>query len=153
MNRALNCLTHLIVILLVFSCASQRGLTEKDLVISIESTPCMGDCPVYRAEIYSNGLVVYEGKEHVKMTGQYTGRLSRKELKQLRLAFEEAGFFSMEDEYVEPWTDLPTTWLYYSDGTRQKKIKDYSGAPEALKKLEEMVMEMVNRIDLNTSDK
>lgn len=87
------------------------------------------------------------------MTGQYTGRLSRKELKQLRLAFEEAGFFSMEDEYVEPWTDLPTTWLYYSDGTRQKKIKDYSGAPEALKKLEEMVMEMVNRIDLNTSDK
>ncbi len=133
-------LFFLIPILLISSCASQKGLTEEDLVISIEATPCMGDCPVYRAEIYSNGLVIYEGREHVERIGLYTGRLSRKELKQIRLAFDEAGFFSMEDEYVEPWTDLPTVWVYYSDGTRQKKIKDYSGAPEVLKELEKKVL-------------
>jgi len=134
--------TRLVFILLIgiiCSCASQRGLTEKDIVISIEASPCMGDCPVYRAEIYSNGLVIYEGRENVDKLGRYTGRLSRKEFKQIRLAFNEAGFFSMQDEYVEPWTDLPTTWIHYSDGSRQKKIKDYSGAPEALKKLEEVL--------------
>jgi len=106
----------------------------------------MGDCPVFQAAIYTNGQVIYEGKEHVEKIGRYTGRLSRKELKQLRLSFDEAGFFSLQDEYVEPWTDLPTTWIHYSDGSRQKKIKDYSGAPEALKKLEEKVMEALNRV-------
>jgi len=155
MNQILHKTTPLILIipiLFICSCASQQRLTEKDLVISIEATPCMGDCPVYRAEIYTNGLVVYEGKENVGKIGRYTGRLSRKELQKIRLAFEEAGFFSMQDEYVEPWTDLPTTWIHYSDGYRQKKIKDYSGAPEALKELEKRVLDLVEGVDLKKTN-
>ncbi len=113
----------------------------------------MGDCPVFRAEIYTNGKVIYEGREHVEKIGLYRGRLSRKELERIRLDFEKADFFSMEDEYVEPWTDLPTTWLYYSDGARQKKIKDYYGAPEALKVLEEQVLQLLNDIDWKKVDK
>ncbi len=155
MNQILHKTTPLILIipiLFICSCASQKGLTEKDLVISIEATSCMGDCPVYRAEIYTNGLVVYEGKENVGKIGRYTGRLSRKEFQKIRLAFEEAGFFSMQDEYVEPWTDLPTTWIHYSDGCRQKKIKDYSGAPEALKELEKRVLDLVEGVDLKKTN-
>lgn len=145
-------LIFILPILFICSCAIQRGLIEENLVVSIETTPCMGDCPVYRLEIYGNGMVLFEGKEHVERIGSYTGRISRKELKGLRLAFEEAGFFSLEDEYVEPWTDRSTTWVYYSDGTRQKKIKDYSGAPEALKKLEEKVLEMINGVEWTKRD-
>jgi hypothetical protein len=141
------------VVLLLSSCATQRGLTEKDPVISIEATPCMGDCPAYRAEIYRNGMVIYEGKENVERIGRYTGRMSRKELNRIRHAFEEAGFFFMQDEYVEPWTDLPTVWIYYSDGNRQKRIKDYSGAPEALKELEEKVLEILDRIEWTKREK
>lgn len=140
---------HILIfaVLLITSCATRKGLTEKDLMISIETTPCMGDCPVYCLEIFRNGMVAYEGKEYVEKIGYYSGRISRKELKQLRFAFEEADFFSLEDEYVEPWTDLSTTFIYYSDGPRQKKIKDYSGAPEALKELEKRVLKVVDSID------
>ncbi len=152
MNRALHNITTLILTILLTSCATQRGLPEKDIVISIKTTPCMGDCPVYRLEIYRNGMVIYEGKEHVERRGYYTGRISRKEIKQLRFAFEEAGFFSLDDEYIEPRTDLSTTWVYYSNGTHSKKIKDYYGAPEILKELEKKVMELLDDIELKKKE-
>jgi hypothetical protein len=139
-------LLFIIPVLIACSCASQRGLTDKDITISIEATPCMGDCPVYRAEIYTNGVIIYEGRENVEKIGHYTGKLSPKKLTKLQLAFEEADFFSMQDEYVASWTDLPTVWLYYSNGDRKKRIKDYYGAPEALKKLEEEVLALFDSI-------
>ena len=44
-------------------------------------------------------------------------------------------------------TDLPTTWVTFSDGTTKKSIKDYFGAPEALKNLEKMVEAIAEQDD------
>jgi hypothetical protein len=108
----------------------------------------MGNCPVFRAEIYKNGFVVYEGKQFVNRIGMYTGKLSSGEMDRLERAFAEAEFFTFKDEYVQPWTDLPTTYIFFSDGKKNKRIKDYYGAPEALKKLEQLVIERIETAKL-----
>jgi hypothetical protein len=41
----------------------------------------------------------------------------------------------MKDEYSEPISDLPTTFIQI----KNKKIKDYVGAPKTLKNLEKLI--------------
>ena len=125
------------------TCVSQKKLTERDIIITIRATACMGSCPVFRAEIYNSGFIIYEGTRFVDNIGIYTGKISKLNLVELKIDFEEAGFFELKDEYVEPWTDLPTVYLYYSDGKNRKKIKDYYGAPDELKVLEKKVIKTI----------
>ena len=44
-------------------------------------------------------------------------------------------FNKMKNEYVEAISDLPTTFICI----KEKKIKDYFGAPKELKELEELI--------------
>lgn len=132
--------------LILAGCVSQKGLTQRDVIITIKATACMGSCPVFQAEIYSNGYIIYEGEKFVENIGIFTGKLSKNTLEGLKIAFHEAGFFLLQDEYVEPWTDLPTIYLYYSEGKNHKKIKDYYGAPEELKVLEKKVIKAIESV-------
>ncbi len=113
------------------------------MVISMKKTPCYGSCPVYEIEIYSNLEVKYKGERFVDKTGAYNSRISTSQLEDLKTAFNDAGFFEMEDEYVSSVTDLPTTYVFFSDGKKSKKIKDYTGAPEALKLIESKIAELL----------
>ena len=45
------------------------------------------------------------------------------------------GFTNMKEEYSEPISDLPTTFIQIKD----KKIRDYTGAPKRLKDLEKLI--------------
>ncbi len=116
------------------------------LVISMKKTACYGSCPVYEIEIFSNLEVKYLGEKFVDKTGKYTARITQQHLDDLKSTFDEAAFFEMEDEYVSAVSDLPTTYVYYSDGKKFKKIKDYTGAPEELKSLERKISELLNTL-------
>ena len=56
---------------------------EKDIVITIQRSSCFGYCPVYSAEIYANGEVVYVGKENVKEIGERRFQISQETVQQL----------------------------------------------------------------------
>ena len=60
-------------------------------------------------------------------------------------AFEEAGFWDLNDEYTSQVTDLPTTWTTLVLGEKTKTIKDYYGAPEELKSLEALIEAIAER--------
>ena len=47
----------------------------------------------------------------------------------------------MKDEYSEPISDLPTTFIQIKD----KKIRDYTGAPKTLKKLESLIDQLYEK--------
>jgi hypothetical protein len=136
------------VFLFICSCKSAPKNTGddnrfKNSMITMEKTACYGTCPVYSIIIYGNGKTVYEGKEHVKKTGKYEKQLSPQEISKLFNAFECANFFDFRSEYTEEVTDLPTTYLTFEHRGFKKKITDYYGAPEELKKLEKLVEAIV----------
>jgi Domain of unknown function (DUF6438) len=104
--------------------------------ITLERTACYGACPVYSVVILGDGTVTYTGRTNVRVAGVKTKTIPAETVRDLAHYIESAGFFEMKDEYSALVTDLPTTYVTVTLGRRTKKIKDYFGAPAALKEIE-----------------
>lgn len=129
---------YLIVFFLLVSCASQKPTAAK-LLVEIQKTSCMGPCPVYKLQVFDNGIVNFVGESDVEMIGEYVATLTKEQLEELTTKFTEIDFFELQDKYVKRTSDFPTTYLTYVDGDRTKKIMDYYGAPDELKELENFI--------------
>lgn len=106
-----------------------------ELIISLQRTACFGTCPIYKIEIYTDGSGIYTGTRFVKNIGVSKFQLSKTDVNKILEFANKIGFSKMKNEYSEPITDLPTTYITIN----RKTIKDYTGAPEELKKLEELI--------------
>ena len=129
----------------VFSCGNSKEIpkSESEIIFSYRQTSCFGKCPVYNIEIYSDGLVKYEGKHHVSKKGNYIKHLSDEKIEEMIDLFLASKFFDFEDEYTSPITDLPTKYLGFTYDGKSKTIKDYHGSPAELKALHKVMQAIV----------
>lgn len=109
------------------------------VVITLERTACFGVCPDYAVTIYGNGSVIYNGRHLVPVTGIRTSQISEESVRILVTEFYRIGYFSLNDKYTAPVTDLPTTITSITVSGSTKKVIDYYGAPGSLKSLEEKI--------------
>jgi len=138
---------YLLAILLLYSCAATKNYTQDDILFSMKKTGCYGPCPVYEMKIYKNGFVKLTAEEHLDLKGEFYTKLPGSKVKTLVSKFKEVGFFEMEGQYTSITKDLPTTWIYFTNEGRQKRIKDYDGAPESLKDLENELSSLLESED------
>lgn len=140
-----------VTLISIIACKNSQNTTtsasQKDtnpIVFEMERTACFGTCPVYKITFYKNGQATYHGKQHTGKLGVYTAVLPQESIDSTIKVFENARFFDFKDEYKGNMTDFPTTYIRYSspDGKRTKKITDYYGAPDELKRLEKMLDEL-----------
>jgi len=141
--RSINGFLIIIVLAQLTSCAGSARFSEDHLIIEMEKTPCYGFCPVYTLKIDQAGHGIFRGVENTDHVGLFIFRLKKKEITGLRSAFEQAGFFELKNRYYKNVTDLPTIYLSYRFEGREKKIMDYYGAPQELKKLEKQIEALV----------
>ena len=130
---------------------SQRILQEPKLVLSLTKTRCMGECPAFKFELYNNHEASYKGEAFVPLLGEWSAKLTPEQYSYVVKQFTESSFFEMEDRYYQEITDLPSTYLYYADGEREKKILDYYGAPPELKALEKTVDDLNEKLNWKKS--
>ncbi len=116
----------------------------KDVIITLERTPCYGTCPDYKLTIYGDGKIVYEGKEYVKITGTQTAQISIDQVKAIVDEFYRIDYFSLQDKYTGNITDLPTTITSITINGTTKKVVNYYGAPKKLDELENKIDEITN---------
>jgi hypothetical protein len=112
-----------------------------DFVVALERTACFGACPVYSVRIDAKGNVTYDGTRFVRVVGRQTERIAVSRVVALVERVDRIRFFELEDKYRQLITDLPTTFVTVTRGGRTKRIEDYFGAPESLKKLERAIDE------------
>jgi hypothetical protein len=124
------------LILLAAAGASAPAQDGDRVQISLERTACFGKCPDYVVTLGWDGTVHYEGRQFVRVRGARTWKIDPAVVYALARDMEKAGFFEWNDEYTALITDLATTYTTLSVGPRTKKIKDYYGAPPALKEFE-----------------
>lgn len=125
---------------------------ELDAVITLERTVCFGFCPVYKLTVYGDGRVEYDGQQYVEVAGKQTSQLTPQQVKELLDLFEQADYFKLEDEYIAPVTDLPSTITSLTLNGKTKTIVNFGGclegsplpAPPALCELETRIDEVVN---------
>jgi hypothetical protein len=140
-----KCSTLVIVILCIFcSCKSSKKAqsthdTPDVLLIEMRKTPCRGYCPVYTFRLMSNGNATFIGEENVPRKGTFVKKISEKEIENIIDAFEKIPIWDLKDEYLARVTDLPTTYLTIEHNNKKKHIRDYYGAPNALKEFEEKI--------------
>ena len=133
--------------LILFSVLLSCGLIKKtdsseiELIISLQRTACFGTCPIYKIEIYTDGSGTYTGTRFVKNIGSSKFRLEKSDVSKILEFANKIGFSRLKDEYSEPITDLPTTYITIKD----KKIKDYTGAPKRLKNLEKLIDQLYQK--------
>jgi len=129
----------------VTSCRTMPQHSEQDLLCSMEKTSCFGTCPTYELRIYNDGWAQLTGTAHTPYIGQYQLKLTAKEVLIVKKAFRDAAFFDLDEKYYANVSDLPTTYVYYYDGDRSKKVMDYHGAPPNLKQLEAYLSTFLER--------
>ena len=131
----------------MFSILLSCGLTKKanpseiELIISLQRTACFGTCPIYKIEIFADGSGIYTGTRFVENIGVTKFSLSATQLNLILTKAKAIGFSNMKEEYSEPISDLPTTFIQIKD----KKIRDYTGAPKTLKNLENLIDQMYQK--------
>ena len=136
------------LLLMTLSCTNSKNMNEEKLdspIFVIRETPCFGMCPVYDMEIYENGRVKYTGKSFVDKVGKFTNTISSKDLQNLINKFIDANFFELKDEYTAEMTDLPTVFTTFRYEEKEKTVKNYHGAPEVLRELENELRNIANK--------
>lgn len=134
------------------SCSNESDLASSgkldDAVITLERTLCYGTCPAYKLTIYGTGVVAWEGKSFVRVTGKAEGAISREQFKQLVSEFDKAKYYSLKDNYIQiPVTDAPYVITSITVDGKTKSVRHYCAdttAPEQLTKLENKIDEIVN---------
>ena len=133
----------LIVFSVLLSCSFTKNTpkAEVDLIITLQRTACFGTCPIYKIEIYTDGSGTYTGTRFVENIGVTEFSLSATQLNLILTQAEAIGFTNMKEEYSEPISDLPTTFIQIKD----KRIRDYTGAPKTLKNLENLIDQLYQK--------
>ncbi|MEM9887442.1 MAG: DUF6438 domain-containing protein [Bacteroidota bacterium] len=112
---------------------------KPDLIASIERTACYGKCPVYEAKIFSNGLVLYEGKQHVENMGLFEAYILEDQINHLLAEADSIQFFDLAAAYPEKGQqiyDLPSTQLFIKKEDTEKTVLNNHNAPKTLRSYE-----------------
>ena len=99
--------------------------SDETILVSLRRTPCMGRCPVYRLEVFENGIVRYTGVQFTDRLGTYWGRISPQDLEPIVELAENIGFKDLEGEYPTGGMrimDLPTSTVYIKTTAWQKSV-------------------------------
>ena len=138
----MNCYTLALILLL--GCSVIKQSSDEMPVLFLEKSACYGQCPVYRAEIFPSGKMIFQGTAYTKIKGIYCGNIDKKDISKLIDAFNKQNYFSFNEVYRSRAKDLPTTTTgFYYEG-KQKTVRDYDKAPPDLKFLEKMLETLVD---------
>jgi Domain of unknown function (DUF6438) len=137
-------LLSLMATLAPYSSVQAQQKVGSEILITIERESCFGSCPVYSAQIYADGTVIYVGISDVKVKGERRHKISETKVKELIAAFERINYFLLKDKYQSDengmsMTDLPTTTTSISIEGKQKKVVNYYCAPKELDELENFI--------------
>ncbi|MEL6720471.1 MAG: DUF6438 domain-containing protein [Bacteroidota bacterium] len=110
------------------------------IIASIERTGCYGKCPNYKAKVFSNGLVLYEGRAHVERQGIFEAYILQGQVDSLVAQADSINFFDLSAAYpidgIEIY-DLPNTNTFIRNEEYEKTITNNHNAPKILRAYEE----------------
>ncbi|APD06800.1 hypothetical protein UJ101_01281 [Flavobacteriaceae bacterium UJ101] len=121
---------YLIIILsfILVSCNSTKSVKNEPLLY-LQKTACFGACPIYKATIYSDGKIMYNGEKFTPYIGETETQLSKKELNDLIQDFEDIQFEQYSSHYVNnKISDIPSTIIQYRG--KQVTIRGFKVPPK-----------------------
>ncbi|MBI1192890.1 MAG: hypothetical protein GC205_06925 [Bacteroidetes bacterium] len=99
--------------------------SQEEQVLSLQTTPCLGTCPVYQLEVYRDGTLRYQGSQFTERIGTYRGKVDLPRLNAILKQAEAMNFAQLADVYPTGnirIMDLPSSILFVRSDTWQKQV-------------------------------
>ena len=157
-------LTYIVLPLALFGCSATAEpfptVIEDELKITLQRTACFGSCPDYTVTIDGQGNVEFRTRgenfpgefevhrsfsrsDGILLSGTHSDKIDKSVVAELVEQFQEAAFFSLQDEYRAQITDNPAYILTIDTGTASKTVVDYVGKevgmPQVVSELQDAV--------------
>ncbi len=149
---------YIVSLLLFFSNGLFANPSPSD-VFRMETTACFGNCPAYRVDVFSDGLIVYIGHADTHLKGTYRLPESPELFQRILRLLDENSFHTFRDAYGwtgegeasvcrEEWTDHPSTVLTLQFANSKKTVHHYHGCKgfereDELEALEKTLFELI----------
>lgn len=139
-----NLLSFIVVVAVIFSaCAQQKKTTKSQASLvkktanaiqsmAMERTPCFGNCPAYRLEIYRDGLVKFKSWSDTEYEGEYEKKFDAAKVAELFTQFEEHRVDTCAEAYESLIQDVPGINYYFTYMDREQKIMNAHFGPKYL---------------------
>lgn len=115
--------------------------------ITLERTPCMGFCPVYKVTLRSDGTAVYAGERDVPKIGKYIGEIGWESFSRLAEAARRHRFFEMRERYATDVMDADSVIVSVVRNGKRKTVTDYGGVgPDDLWEFQTLIDAVVTNI-------
>lgn len=137
--------------------ASDTLLDNTDTILYYQRSACFGFCPTFNYTVFANGIVRYNGQQHVDRLGNYYALATDAWWDSIKIQMRICQFFELKELYpVEPELyipDLPNTIVLIKELGLRKKVTDNHHAPKPLKDFEIFLEEQFKKLDfVNTWD-
>lgn len=121
------------------------------ILVTIKRGGCEGTCPIYSAQIFEDGTVIYDGQHFVEIEGKRQYKISKGKVEKLIIEFQQVDYFSMKNKYkIDKFgnsvTCQPTVTTSIQLNGRRKQVANYFGAPDKLNRLQERI-DKIARLD------
>ncbi len=101
-------------------------------VVTLQRSPCFGDCPIYTVALFGDGTVVYTGIAHVDEIGVRVFHAKALEVNVIAQQAEALGYFDWQPSYEQRvMTDQSTVITSVSLDDQFQRITRYNGDPNA----------------------
>lgn len=129
----------------LFSCANNKNLNSNNIeeIFSLNTTSCMGTCPVFELSLYGDQRLVFNGKENTKVSGKKEVILNDEQYEALRGLIESADWVNLKDEYRTDTQDLPTQNFTYNQNGVIKNVSRNGAGPESISNLSDTILKFV----------
>ncbi|MDX1943131.1 MAG: DUF6438 domain-containing protein [Saprospiraceae bacterium] len=132
------------------------SLAQPHLVIALKRTSCYGKCPVFEANVFSDGKAIYKGMNHVEMIGIYEALADtswRSKILEKALSIQ---YLILADSYPidgQAIANLPTTSTAIFINGKSKSIQNNFDAPKALIEFEAFLEKALSELNWTKVEK
>lgn len=126
---------------------SSAPANTTDIEIKLEKTACYGPCPIYSVIIYGDGIVLYDGIQHVDNICKSTHQISKEDVDDLVELIYNLNYFSLKDRYEANWIDDSTVITSVKINSDEKTVVNYGHyGPDRLHNIEKKIDDLTNFI-------
>lgn len=134
-----------LIILFLMSCKNKpiNSNQQAEEIFSLNTTSCMGPCPVFELSIYGDKTLFFKGEENTSLKGEHKKTLTDEQFEALLGIIESADWANLDDTYKSNMLDLPTQNFSYNRNGLKKKVSRYGDAPESISTMSDTILTFV----------
>ena len=113
----------------LISCKSTASSSDNNrvqgdsILVGLERGPCFGQCPQFKATIYTTGFAEYYGERNTPMTGYYQAKIPKEKVQEFEGLLKRYNMAEADSAYVNKLlADYPAYWLTVSDTKGSRRI-------------------------------